>query len=146
MDNIIIRKMQEADIEKCIDIEKSHNIKILSKEILKDELKLDSKYYLVALLDNDIVGYIGISYVLDTADIISIAVKKEFTRKGIASLLLNEIIKFCNEKNISRIFLEVRKSNTKAQSLYKKFGFTKISERKKYYNNIEDAYIFNKIL
>ncbi len=144
MDNITIRKMRQDDIEQCINIEKSHNIKILSREILENDLKKDSNYYLVATLNNTLIGYIGLSYVLDTADIISIVVKKDYTKKGIASLLLSEIISFCYKKEIKNIFLEVRKSNTPAQTLYNKFGFFKISERKKYYNNIEDAYIFEK--
>lgn len=146
MDNITIRKMRQDDIEQCINIEKSHNIKILSREILENDLKKDSNYYLVATLNNTLIGYIGLSYVLDTADIISIVVKKDYTKKGIASLLLREIISFCYKKEIKNIFLEVRKSNTPAQALYNKFGFFKISERKKYYNNIEDAYIYTKIL
>ena len=146
MDNITIRKMRQDDIEQCINIEKSHNIKILSKEILENDLKKDSNYYLVATLNNTLIGYIGLSYVLDTADIISIVVKKDYTKNGIASLLLREIISFCYKKEIKNIFLEVRKSNTPAQALYNKFGFFKISERKKYYNNIEDAYIYTKIL
>lgn len=146
MDNITIRKMRQDDIEQCINIEKSHNIKILSGEILENDLKKDSNYYLVATLNNTLIGYIGLSYVLDTADIISIVVKKDYTKKGIASLLLSEIISFCYKKEIKDIFLEVRKSNTPAQALYNKFGFFKISERKKYYNNIEDAYIYTKIL
>ena len=136
--------MRQDDIEQCINIEKSHNIKILSREILENDLKKDSNYYLVATLNNTLIGYIGLSYVLDTADIISIVVKKDYTKKGIASLLLSEIISFCYKKEIKDIFLEVRKSNTPAQALYNKFGFFKISERKKYYNNIEDAYIFEK--
>ena len=144
MDNITIRKMRQDDIEQCINIEKSHNIKILSREILENDLKKDSNYYLVATLNNTLIGYIGLSYVLDTADIISIVVEKDYTKKGIASLLLSEIISFCYKKEIKDIFLEVRKSNTPAQALYNKFGFFKISERKKYYNNIEDAYIFEK--
>lgn len=146
MDNITIRKMRQDDIEQCINIEKSHNIKILTREILENDLKKDSNYYLVATLNNTLIGYIGLSYVLDTADIISIVVKKDYTKKGIASLLLSEIISFCYKKEIKDIFLEVRKSNTPAQALYNKFGFFKISERKKYYNNIEDAYIYTKIL
>lgn len=146
MDNITIRKMRQDDIEQCINIEKSHNIKILSRKILENDLKKDSNYYLVATLNNTLVGYIGLSYVLDTADIISIVVKKDYTKNGIASLLLREIISFCYKKEIKNIFLEVRKSNTPAQALYNKFGFFKISERKKYYNNIEDAYIYTKIL
>ena len=42
--------------------------------------------------------------------------------------------------------LEVRKSNISAQKLYEKNGFKKISVRKNYYDNIEDAFIYLKAL
>ena len=64
---------------------------------------------------------------------------------GIASLLISNLIQFCTENNITKILLEVRELNTPAQKLYEKFGFKKISIRKKYYNN-EDAYIYEKVI
>lgn len=146
MDNIQIEKMKPSNIEKVLLLEQSHNIHILNANILENDLKQENNYYLVAKLDNVIVGYIGISYVLDTADIISIVVDKEYTKKGIASLLLNNIFNFCKSNNINTILLEVRKSNIAAQKLYEKHGFKKISERKNYYDNIEDAYIYKKEL
>ncbi|MBO5476729.1 MAG: ribosomal protein S18-alanine N-acetyltransferase [Clostridia bacterium] len=144
MDNIQIIQMNNNDIDEAISLEESHNIHILSKSILENDLKEKNNYYLVAKSNNMILGYIGISYVLDTADIISIVVSHDYTRKGIASLLLNSIYEFCKENNISRIMLEVRETNTVAQNLYLKHGFTKISERKKYYEGKENAYIMEK--
>lgn len=144
MDNIIISKMTKNDISDAILLEKTHNIHILNNEILESDLSKDNYYYIVAKNNNKIIGYAGISYILDSADIISIVVDKEYTHKGIGSLLLNNIFKFCNSKNIKKILLEVRKSNVIAQNLYAKYDFKKISERKNYYNNIEDAYIYEK--
>lgn len=144
MDNIQIIKMNVNDIDAVISLEKSHNIHILNKNILGNDLKEKNNYYLIAKNNNETLGYVGISYVLDTADIISIVVSKNYTRKGIASLLLNSIYEFCKENNISRIMLEVRESNIVAQSLYLKHGFTKISERKNYYDGKENAYIMEK--
>jgi ribosomal-protein-alanine N-acetyltransferase len=146
MDNIEIFKMSFEDIDDALALESTHNIKILSKNILKSDLETESNYYLVAKYNNKIIGYIGISYILDSADIISIVVDKNYTKRGIASLLLEKIYLFCKEKNVKRILLEVRKSNIAAQNLYLKNGFVKISERKKYYDNIEDAYIYQKEL
>ena len=122
MDNITIRKMRQDDIEQCINIEKSHNIKILSREILENDLKKDSNYYLVATLNNTLIGYIGLSYVLDTADIISIVVKKDYTKKGIASLLLSEIISLETGNKISKSGLYHRFNKIKkiAQKLKEK--------------------------
>lgn len=146
MENIVVEKMNEKDIELSILTEKTHNIHILNENILKEDLKKENYIYLVAKNNGNILGYIGISFVLDSADIISVVVSKEHTNKGIASLLLENVFKVCKEKNITNIILEVRKSNIPAQKLYEKFGFSNISIRKNYYDGIEDAYIYKKEL
>ena len=147
MDNIIISKMKDEDIEEALLTEQSHNIHILSKNILKEDIKNKNYNYLVAKSnDGKIIGYIGISYVIDSADIISIVVHKDYTQKGIATLLLQEIFAFAKENNIQKIMLEVRSSNLPAQKLYEKHGFKQIAIRKKYYDNTEDALIYEKEL
>ena len=147
MDNIIISKMQDEDIEEALLTEQSHNIHILSKNILKEDIKNKNYYYLVAKNNQKkIVGYIGISYVLDEADIISIVVHKDYTKNGIATLLLQEIFKFAKDNNIQKLMLEVRNSNIPAQKLYEKHGFKQITIRKNYYDNSEDALIYEKEL
>lgn len=144
MDNIQILKMDVNDIDDALLLEESHNIHILSKNILEKDLKETNNHYLIAKQNNEILGYIGISYIIDTADIISIVVSKKHTKKGIASLLLNNIFEFCKLNNISKIMLEVRETNIPAQNLYLKHGFEKISERKNYYDGKENAYIMEK--
>ena len=147
MDNILISKMQDEDIEEALLTEQSHNIHILSKNILKEDIKNKNYNYLVAKNnDGKIIGYIGISYVLDSADIISIVVHKDYTQKGIATLLLQEIFEFAKENNIQKIMLEVRRSNIPAQKLYEKHGFKQIAIRNNYYDNTEDALIYEKEL
>ena len=39
MDNILISKMQDEDIDEALLAEQSHNIHILSKNILKEDIK-----------------------------------------------------------------------------------------------------------
>lgn len=147
MDNIIISKIKDEDIEEALLTEQSHNIHILSKNILKEDIKNKNYNYLVAKNnDGKIIGYIGISYVIDSADIISIVVHKDYTKKGVATLLLQEIFAFAKENNIQKITLEVRSSNLPAQKLYEKHGFKQIAIRKKYYDNTEDALIYEKEL
>lgn len=147
MDNITISKMQDEDIDEALLAEQSHNIHILSKNILKEDIKNKNYYYLVAKNnEKKIVGYIGISYVLDEADIISIVVHKDYTKNGIATLLLQEIFKFAKDNNIQKLMLEVRNSNIPAQKLYEKHGFKQITIRKNYYDNSEDALIYEKEL
>ena len=51
---------------------------------------------------------------------------------------MDELIEYFEKSEYKKIILEVRESNIVAQRLYKKYGFKKISKRKKYYVD-EDA-------
>ena len=48
MENIVIEKMNEKDVELSILTEKTHNIHILNENILKEDLKKENYIYLVA--------------------------------------------------------------------------------------------------
>jgi len=131
------------DIEK---IEFSLEHRNLSYISLKNDLTNSNCYYIVAKINNDVVGYAGLQLLVDHADITAIAVSKNHLKKGIATLLLNKLIEKCKGLHMDKMFLEVRTSNTPAINLYEKLGFKKISTRKNYYENNEDAYIYQKDL
>jgi len=118
----------------------------LSYNSLKNDLENSNCYYNLAKLGDSVIAYAGIELLVDHADITAIAVSNLHLNKGIATLLLNDIFRKCKNLNIDKIFLEVRTSNIPAINLYKKLGFKKISTRKKYYENNEDAYIYIKDL
>jgi ribosomal-protein-alanine N-acetyltransferase len=78
----------------------------------------------------------------DEAHIVNIAVMHSYRRQGIGELLLIHLIDLAMEKNVSIITLEVRASNTIAQSLYLKYGFAIKGVRRGYYSDDkEDAVI-----
>ena len=145
MNNIVIEKMTFEDINAVLSLEKSHNIHILSRRIIEDEVYAPNHYYIVAKINGKIVGYAGMSFVIDIADLLSIVVDSSYTRQKIASLMLENIFNYCKENGICEMLLEVRASNVVAQNLYKKYNFEEISVRKKYYDNIEDAIIMKKV-
>ena len=93
-----------------------------------------------------LVGVITCSTTMFDADIESVFVDKNFRKQGIASMLITGLEKELIKSNIEKIFLEVRNSNIQAQNLYSKHGFKKISQRKNYYSDGEDAVIMAKEL
>ena len=139
--NITIEKMQLSDLSN-IDLPKFDDFWNIS--ILKDELKSQTSEFVCAKIENQVIGFAGIKIVLDTADIMDIAIKEEFRRQGIATLLLNNIFDICNEKNIKTINLEVNEENFSAIRLYQKFGFKENGRRKKYYDNKFDAILMER--
>lgn len=101
--------------------------------------------YLVAKKDGIVIGYAGMWLILDEGHITNIAVHPEYRGVGAGSLLLEGLIEICRIEAISKLTLEVRKSNLVAQALYKKYGFTEEGIRKGYYgDNKEDAIIMWK--
>jgi [ribosomal protein S18]-alanine N-acetyltransferase len=70
----------------------------------------------------------------------NIAVASGFRRRGIATLLVSELVGEARAHHAAEIFLEVRQSNAAARALYKKLGFEERGLRKGYYlNPAEDA-------
>ena len=87
-----------------------------------------------------VAGFAGFWIMGDEAHIINIAVRERHQRQGIGELLLISIIDMAAELKAHNITLEVRISNTTAQSLYRKYGFTQTGLRRGYYtDNREDA-------
>ncbi len=89
----------------------------------------------------ELVGALTISLGLDDADLEGIVVKKNYLNRGVATFLMEQMIKVVKESGINKILLEVRKGNTPAISLYQKFNFKAIHVRKGYYADGEDAVI-----
>ena len=103
------------------------------------------RYFAIGAFDNDkLIAFIGFSISVDTADIETVCTDKEYRKQGLGTELILKAEKFLKEKNVNKIFLEVRVSNTPAINLYIKNGFNKISIRKKYYPDGEDAIVMVK--
>ena len=69
-----------------------------------------------------------------------------FRKKGIGKKLVLEVLSMATKKGLEKVFLEVRKSNIPAISLYQSQGFIEFSVRKKYYFDGEDAICMQKEL
>ena len=118
-----------------------------SKQSLEEELNNETSLFLVAKEENEVIGYIGMSIVIDEGYIFNVAVRESDRNKGVATSLINELVTYSKKNNFSFITLEVRESNFPAISLYSKFGFIKAGERKDYYSNPkENAILLTKYL
>ena len=116
---IKIEKMNMQDISK-MSIEEFDDF--WNENILENDLKQDSSYYIIAKEKDEILGFAGLNFVLDEATISNIAVRKDMRNKKIGTMLLLELINKAKEKS-SLITLEVNIKNTVAIHLYEKYGF-----------------------
>ncbi len=140
-----IEKMTKEHLESVYIIETECFSHPWSKQSLENELNNDTSLFWVATENNDVIGYIGMSVVIDEGYIFNVAVSETHRKKGIGSALINELVTYGKKNNLCFITLEVRESNINAQSLYSKFGFIKVGERKNYYSNPkENAILLTK--
>jgi ribosomal-protein-alanine N-acetyltransferase len=98
--------------------------------------------YLVARIDNRIVGYGGMWLMVDEAHITTFAVHPAWRRQGIGERLLLAFLDLARDRHAREATLEVRLSNVAARRLYEKYGFRPVGLRPRYYSdNNEDALI-----
>ncbi len=143
---IKIDKMTLLDYEKIKDNLVEEFDEFWTPNILKSELENELSRYIVAKIDDEIVGFAGVIILPDDSEITNIVTKKSMRKKGIGKNLLEKLIEISKEENKTEISLEVNEINEPAISLYEKFGFEIVGRRKKYYNRVNDAIIMTKKL
>lgn len=112
-----------------------------SFEGLSDVYHMPFTHFIATVDENDnVTGAIYYSEIFGEIEIFSLAVFKSERRKGFAE----ELLAFVEHDGVDRIFLEVRRSNLPAISLYEKHGYKYVSTREKYYDNKEDAFVYVK--
>ncbi len=99
-------------------------------------LLLDKNNFgIVALHNGQVVGYAGMTTVLDEGSVTNIAVSFDYRRKGIGRMIVESLLNEAKRRGISIVFLEVRESNEAAKGLYRSFGFAECGIRKGFYKN-----------
>ncbi len=137
--------MAEEHISALAQLEKECFADPWSEKALADELTNPNAVFRVALIDEEVAGYVGMLHVLDEGDICNVAVFDKFRRRGVATALIQHLVDYAVENQLSFITLEVRESNIGAQKFYETMGFETIGIRKNFYDNPkEHAILMNK--
>ena len=139
----IVRPMQMEDLQAILEIERTSFSTPWSLQAFKAELK-DNEYarYLCLELEGQVIGYMGLWFILDEGHITNIAIAPNFRGQHWGEYLMRSMMDRMVEQGMERMTLEVRTSNSPAQSLYKRLGFATAGVRKGYYADTqEDALI-----
>ena len=148
-----IDAMKASDLDEIMGIERESFSMPWSRWMFERELEgSERSHFLVARNASDpvqrdsqstkIAGYVGFWMVMGEAHIVTIAVRRNYRRKGIGTMLLASALILAWSLGADRATLEVRVTNIPAQNLYRKFGFEIISIRKGFYTDTgEDAYV-----
>lgn len=142
-EDVVVRLMQLEDIAAIQEIEHACFTLPWSESAFQNELKHNQfAHYMVIELEQRVIAYGGMWNIMDEAHVTNIAVHPDFQGQGWGTILLEELMRAAIFLGSTKMTLEVRVSNTRAQHLYEKMGFQERGIRKKYYSdNDEDAMI-----
>lgn len=144
--HIEVYKMNIQDLDLIAEFLETDFDNFWNYNVFKGELENGNSQYLVAKINNKIVGFAGIIPIVDECEISNIVVHKDFRNQKIGYCLLEKLVNLAISLNLKIINLEVRESNIYAIKLYEKFGFEVCGLRKKYYDNTENAILMQKFL
>lgn len=140
-------EMSEGDIEDVARLERENFSQPWSEAGIGHYLDSGSTIFIVAKHESRLVGYAAVLRVIDEGNLISIVVDEPYRNMGIAGELLDIVYDMARDHHVSKIHLEVRKTNRAAIALYEREGFEHVGERRGFYDKPkEDALLYTKEL
>ena len=139
-----IRGLAEEDLPAVLAVEMASQPRPWSKGSFQDELNNPLATVNLLWHGNEVAGYICYHILLDELNILNLVTAFFYRRRGVARLLLDAALADGVRNGVKKVFLEVRKGNQAAISLYRSFGFQYLGCRKGYYTDGDDAIMMVK--
>lgn len=138
-----MRAMTGADLDAVLNIEQSVQRYPWTRGQFADSLNAGHWCH-VDEEGGELRGYAIMMPAVDEAELLTVGVALTQQRKGLGRAMLGEMLELARGKNMRRVFLEVRPSNTAAVALYRSAGFNDVGLRRGYYRDVngsEDALV-----
>ncbi|RLI91174.1 MAG: hypothetical protein DRO65_01685 [Candidatus Altiarchaeales archaeon] len=148
-------KLREFRVEDSKDIVRLHyeskdafEAFPIDEDTIINIAKREDFLFIVAEINNKVVGFVGALFqrYFRRAEIGPICISKPWRRKGIGTLLINEIMRRLKIVGIVRVISRVKSNNLAAINFFKKNGFVEEGFFKKYTRDGEDVIQFVKFI
>jgi [ribosomal protein S18]-alanine N-acetyltransferase len=133
-----------GDLDRIMAIERASFAAPWTTESIAEEIARPWSIFRV-LRDGDdhLCAYLNFWVVYDELHVLNIATSPENRRNGYARALMVQLLDEAHRNAVTKIVLEVRRTNHGAQGLYESLGFVHIGVRPKYYGDSgEDAIVY----
>jgi len=138
-------RMQAADISDVLAIENDVYPFPWTRGNFLDSINSGYETWILRNGAGVLNGYFLLMPAVDDAHLLNITVHRDLQGYGIGMLLLNKAKAITLDRKLNALLLEVRPSNTRAEKIYERYGFTRVGVRKGYYpapnNQREDAIV-----
>lgn len=140
---LAVEPMRLGDVPAVLEIERLSFSSPWPAFAFQQELTANRlAHYLVARLEDRVIGFGGIWLMVDEAHITTFGVHPDHRRRGVGRRLLLRLAELAIDLGSARMTLEVRVGNAAAQALYRSFGFAVAGRRVAYYSDDgEDALV-----
>ncbi len=139
-----LRPMAAPDLAQVAALERASYAFPWNDQIFSDCLRV-GYHCMVVETPAGVAGYAVLSMGAGEAHVLNLCIEQALRRHGIGRDLLRAVLVHARDRGIRDAFLEVRRSNTSAISLYQSFGFECVGQRRGYYqahDGREDAMVF----
>lgn len=135
----LTKEMVKENIKRLVEIDgviegDSWNIDNFLMDL---EGKWDYSY--VAVVDNEIVGFVICSIKGDALYVHRMGVLSEYQGKGVGGSLLEYIAELCQKEDMKHIILQVKKFSLKGQRFYESKKFSRVGDNGPNYVYIKDT-------
>ena len=139
---LAVRRMRYPDIEAVGLIDAGAYSRPWSAATWRRELGDSQRHHLVAMVDGAIIGHAGVLFVAEEAHVTTVAVMPDQQGRGVATLLVLDLLDETRSRGVDSATLEVRATDRRAQRIYSRIGFAPAGIRRRYYSEpIDDAVI-----
>ncbi len=134
MNTVSIDVISKNDVPSVAKIEKeAFSVPFTESDILS-YMESPIWHFLVAKQEDEVLGYISFTVILDECQIVNVAVSQDARKMGIGSRLLSYFLDYIKGMGVLSVYLEVRESNAPAIALYNKFNFSVSGISKNHYS------------
>lgn len=142
--NIVVRRMQPADVPDVAMMEQKNFSIPWSAKAFLEALEKEENIYVVALVDGKVAGYIGSWTIFNEVNITNVCVDDIYRKNGIGKQMMQFLLEEGKKSNKDTFMLEVRVHNAPAIALYESIGFERVGVRKNLYEQPqEDGLVMN---
>jgi [ribosomal protein S18]-alanine N-acetyltransferase len=132
---LVIDAMTEADIPAVVALGSG----VTTTQLVDELARPWSLCFVARDPQAKVLGFVLTWHVTDELHILDVVVDTEVRRRGIGRTLMEHALTRARERSAVHVYLEVRRTNKAAISLYRALGFFTLGVRKKYYPDGEDA-------